>query len=139
MIVNPIPDILDPSLKLLPGMDSPKARMMLLAIGLQESRFEHRRQIGGLLGFTPTPYNSGASVREQGISGAGNARLQSLTIELAWNWIRWQPDSALTQWYRAHFGPGKRARKILLDAARAVRAVFLEAGEAATRRSSELR
>jgi hypothetical protein len=47
MIVNPIPDILDPSLKLLPGMDSPKARMMLLAIGLQESRFEHRRQIGG--------------------------------------------------------------------------------------------
>lgn len=39
--------ILDPALKLLPSMDSPKARLMLLAIGLQESRFEHRRQIGG--------------------------------------------------------------------------------------------
>ena len=45
-------------------------------------------------------------------SGAGNARLQTLTIELAWNWIRWQPGSAITQWYRAHFGAGKRARKI---------------------------
>lgn len=85
---------------------------VLLDEGLVWRAFQNRRQIGGLLGFTPTPYNSGASVREQGISGAGNARLQTLTIELAWNWIRWQPDSALTQWYRAHFGPGKRARKI---------------------------
>lgn len=85
---------------------------VLLDEGLVWRAFRNRRQIGGLLGFTPTPYNSGASVREQGISGAGNARLQTLTIELAWNWIRWQPDSALTQWYRAHFGPGKRARKI---------------------------
>lgn len=85
---------------------------VLLEEGLVWRAFQNRRQIGGLLGFTPTPYNSGASVREQGISGAGHARLQTLTIELAWNWIRWQPDSALTQWYRAHFGPGKRARKI---------------------------
>jgi transposase len=85
---------------------------VLLEEGLVWRAFRNRRQIGGLLGFTPTPYNSGASVREQGISGAGNARLQAVTIELAWNWIRWQPDSALTQWYRAHFGPGKRARKI---------------------------
>jgi len=85
---------------------------VLLDEGLVWRGFRNRRQIGGLLGFTPTPYNSGASVREQGISGAGNARLQTITIELAWNWIRWQPDSALTQWYRAHFGPGKRARKI---------------------------
>ena len=62
MIVNPSPDILDPSLKLLPGMDSPKARMMLLAIGLQESRFEHRRQIGGpARGFWQ--FESGGRVR----------------------------------------------------------------------------
>jgi hypothetical protein len=47
MIVNPIPDILEPAAKILPTYDSPKARMMLLVIGLQESRFEHRRQIGG--------------------------------------------------------------------------------------------
>ena len=85
---------------------------VLLDEGLVWRGFRNRRQIGGLLGFTPTPYNSGTSVREQGISGAGNKRLQTLTIELAWNWIRWQPDSAITQWYRGHFGPGKRARKI---------------------------
>lgn len=47
MILDPIPDAIEPAAKLLPHMDSPKARMMLLAIGLQESRFEHRRQIGG--------------------------------------------------------------------------------------------
>lgn len=74
--------------------------------------FRNRRQIGGLLGFAPTPYDSGESQREQGISGAGNARLQSISIQLAWNWVRWQPDSALTRWYRQRFGEGKRARRI---------------------------
>ena len=74
--------------------------------------FRNRRQIGGLLGFTPTPYDSGDSVREQGISRAGNNRLQSISIQLAWNWVRWQPHSALTLWYREHFGTGKRARRI---------------------------
>jgi transposase len=72
----------------------------------------NRRQIGGLLGFAPTPYDSGDSEREQGISRAGNARLQAVSIQLAWNWVRWQPQSALTQWYLANFGKGKRARRI---------------------------
>ena len=54
----------------------------------------------------------GASEREQGISRAGNARLQSISIQLAWNWVRWQPQSALTQWYQARCGTGKRARRI---------------------------
>ena len=37
-----------PALALLPArMDTPGARVMLLAIGLQESRFTHRQQIGG--------------------------------------------------------------------------------------------
>ena len=62
MIVNPIPDILDPAANLLPGMDSAKARVMLLTIGLQESRFEHRRQIGGpARGFWQ--FESGGGVR----------------------------------------------------------------------------
>jgi transposase len=74
--------------------------------------FRNRRQIGGLLGFTPTPYDSGESTREQGISRAGNNRLQTISIQLAWNWVRWQPLSALTEWYRQHFGTGKRARRI---------------------------
>ena len=43
---------------------------------------------------------------------AGNAHLQAISIQLAWKWVRWQPQSALTQWYRANFGRGQRARRI---------------------------
>ena len=85
---------------------------VLLDEGLVWRAFRNRRQIGGLLGFAPTPYDSGESTREQGISRAGNARLQAISIQLAWNWVRWQPHSALTQWYQANFGKGKRARRI---------------------------
>ena len=85
---------------------------VLLDEGLLWRAFRNRRQIGGLLGFAPTPYASGASQHEQGISRAGNARLQCISIQLAWNWVRWQPQSALTQWYQANFGKGKRARRI---------------------------
>jgi transposase len=85
---------------------------VLLDEGLVWRRFGNRRQIGGILGFAPTPYASGETAREQGISRAGNARLQAISIQLAWNWVRWQPQSALTQWYRANFGKGKRARRI---------------------------
>ena len=85
---------------------------VLLDEGLVWRAFRNRRQIGGFLGFAPTPYDSGESTREQGISRAGNARLQAVSIQLAWNWVRWQPLSALTLWYRAHFGRGKRARRI---------------------------
>ena len=85
---------------------------VLLDEGLVWRAFRNRRQIGGLLGFAPTPYDSGETAREQGISRAGNARLQAISIQLAWNWVRWQPQSALTQWYRATFGKGKRARRI---------------------------
>ena len=85
---------------------------ILLDEGLLWRAFRNRRQIGGLLGFAPTPYDSGESQREQGISRAGNARLQAVSIQLAWNWVRWQPQSALTQWYQTNFGKGKRARRI---------------------------
>jgi transposase len=85
---------------------------VLLDEGLVWRGFQNRRQIGGLLGFAPTPYDSGDTEREQGISRAGNERLQAVSIQLAWNWVRWQPASALTLWYRARFGAGKRARRI---------------------------
>ena len=85
---------------------------VLLDEGLVWREFRNRRQIGGLLGFAPTPYDSGDVAREQGISRAGNARLQAISIQLAWNWVRWQPQSALTQWYQANFGKGQRARRI---------------------------
>lgn len=85
---------------------------VLLDEGLVWRQFQNRRQIGGLLGFAPTPYDSGDDVREQGISRAGNARLQALSIQLAWSWVRWQPGSALTQWFVRRFGQGTRARRI---------------------------
>jgi transposase len=91
---------------------APTSASVLLDEGLVWRAFTNRRQIGGLLGFVPTPYASGARVREQGISRAGNERLQAISIQLAWNWVRWQPLSALTQWYRARFGRGTRARRI---------------------------
>jgi transposase len=85
---------------------------VLLDEGLVWRAFRNRREIGGLLGFAPTPYASGESQREQGISRAGNVRLQATSIQLAWNWVRWQPQSVLTQWYQSNFGKGKRARRI---------------------------
>ena len=85
---------------------------VLLDEGLVWRAFRNRRQIGGLLGFAPTPYDSGETQREQGISRAGNNRLQAVSIQLAWSWVRWQPLSSLTLWYQAHFGTGRRARRI---------------------------
>lgn len=84
----------------------------LLDEGLVWRAFRNRREIGALLGFSPTPFASGAVQHEQGISRAGNARLQSTMIQLAWQWVRWQPWSPLTQWFHAHFGPGRRPRKV---------------------------
>jgi transposase len=76
-------------------------------------RFDNRKQVGGCVGLTPTPYQSGDSRREQGISKAGNRRLRRVLVELAWCWLRWQPDTDLSRWYRRRFGSGNgRSRKI---------------------------
>jgi transposase len=76
-------------------------------------QFDNRKQVGGCVGLTPTPYQSGDSRREQGISKAGNRRLRRLLVELAWCWLRWQPDSELSLWYHRRFGMGNgRSRKI---------------------------
>jgi transposase len=73
----------------------------------------NRRQLGALAGLTPTPYQSGDSEREQGISKAGNRRIRTMAIEIAWCWVRYQPHSALSQWYRQRFGQGNsRLRRI---------------------------
>jgi len=85
---------------------------VLLDEGLVWRGFRNRRQVGGFLGFAPVPYASGETAHDQGISRAGNNRVQVTTIQLAWSWVQWQPSSALTQWYRTRFGTGKRARRI---------------------------
>jgi len=61
----------------------------------------------------PTPYASGDSQLEQGISKAGNRRVRGVLVELAWGWLRLQPGSALTQWFNRRFASGgKRLRRI---------------------------
>lgn len=75
--------------------------------------FRNRRQVGSLAGLTGTPYASGDSYKEQGISKAGNSRVRSLMVELSWIWLRYQPDSYLSKWFRERFGNGgKRMRRI---------------------------
>ena len=76
-------------------------------------RFSNRRQLAACLGLTPTPYSSGDSVVEQGISKAGNKRVRALAVELAWRWVSLQPDSALTQWFNQRFATrGQRMRRV---------------------------
>jgi transposase len=76
-------------------------------------RFNNRRELAGSLGLAPTPYASGDSQHEQGISKAGNKRARTLLVEVAWGWLRWQPASALTEWFNRRFsGGGKRMRRV---------------------------
>ena len=76
-------------------------------------RFKNRREVAGCVGLTPTPYDSGGSRREQGISKAGNRRLRALLVELSWMWLRHQPQSELSLWFERRFAHGgKRIRRI---------------------------
>jgi transposase len=75
--------------------------------------FRNRREVAGCLGLTPSPYASGESETEQGISKAGNRCARTLLVELAWSWLRYQPQSELSQWFNRRFaGGGKRMRRI---------------------------
>jgi transposase len=75
--------------------------------------FRNGRQIGAVLGLVPVPYRSDQRVQDQGISKAGRAELRRIGLQLAWCWVRWQPTSALTQWFLARFGPaGGRSKRI---------------------------
>ncbi len=74
---------------------------------------KNRRELASLVGLDPTPYQSGDSHRERGISKAGNRRVRWTMVELAWMWLRHQPNSALSLWYQRRFGEGNaRARKV---------------------------
>lgn len=73
----------------------------------------NRRQVGALAGLTPTPYASGDLNREQGISKAGNKLVRRRIVELAWCWLRYQPQSALSRWFAKRFAAsGKRMRRV---------------------------
>ncbi len=107
-----------------PAMRNVTQLMSLKGVGWQSSwilcmeffnwrDFKNAKQLGSCAGLTPTPHDSGDSQREQGISKAGNKRIRRLMVELSWLWLRYQPDSALSQWYEKRFGSGgKRMRRI---------------------------
>lgn len=79
--------------------------------------FQNRRQVGAYFGLAGTPFDSGQSSREQGISKSGNARARTLAVELSWLWLRYQPDSALSLWFKERVGTQKgRVKRIAIVA-----------------------
>jgi transposase len=79
--------------------------------------FQNRRQVGAYFGLVGTPFDSGQSSREQGISKSGNARARTLAIELSWLWLRHQPGSALSLWFKRRVGDQKgRLKRIAIVA-----------------------
>jgi transposase len=127
------------------SLDKIRQLMLLKGIGINGAwllvmeffgwrELKNRREVGGLAGLTPTPYQSGESAREQGVTKSGNRHVRWMITELAWSWLRFQPDSALSGWFRARFGGGgKRLRRIgIVAVARKLLIAlwrFLETGE----------
>jgi len=106
------------------ALEKVRKLQQLMAIGMGSSwifvmelfgwrQFQNRREVAAAVGLTPTPYNSGDSAREQGISRGGNWRARKLLVEIAWAWLRFQPNSKLSQWYQQRFAKGgQRMRRI---------------------------
>jgi transposase len=79
--------------------------------------FRNRRQVASYFGLAPSPWQSGGTDRDQGISKAGNPRARCSAIELSWLWLRHQPDSELSQWFRQRtLNAGRRTRRIAIVA-----------------------
>ena len=75
--------------------------------------FRNGKQVGSMAGLTPTPFSSGKGDREQGIGKDGSRWIRGAAIEFAWGWLRFQPQSELSQWYQRRFGHGStRLRKL---------------------------
>jgi transposase len=138
----PLPDVVVNQL----FPDEPLVRRLLELRGIGEQaawlfvtelfawrQFRNRRQVGAVIGLVGTPYASGTVTHEQGISKAGNRRVRAMAIQIAWGWLTYQPQSALSQWYTRRFangGPSARkigivavARRVVIDLWR-----YLDAG-----------
>ena len=94
----------------------PQFAAVLYLEGLYRS-FANRRAVAAYAGLVPTPWRSGKIDREQGISKAGNRRLRTMMIELAWMWVRHQPGSALTRWFNDRIGTERgRVKRVAIVA-----------------------
>lgn len=107
-----------------PAIAKIRKLMQLRAVGIESAwllvmeffgwrNFRNGKEVGSLAGLTPTPHASGDSYRELGIDKAGNSWVRFIAIELAWSWLRWQPESELSRWFEARYTQGsKRTRKV---------------------------
>jgi transposase len=107
-----------------PAVEQTRKLLRLKGIGIRSSwlyvheffgwrKFKNRKEVGSLAGLTPTPYASGQTDHEQGISKAGNKRMRWMAVEIAWGWLHFQPQSELSHWFYARFGRGSsRQRRI---------------------------
>ena len=115
---------------LLAKADSPVGRMHLDIKGIGPEfasvlwteglfrHFDNRRQVASYAGLAPTPWQSGSVSHEQGVSKAGNARLRTAMIELAWLWLRNQPTSALSLWFKQRLGDSRGKKTTIVAMAR---------------------
>lgn len=106
------------------NVEKAKRLVQLRGIGLESAwvfsmelfgwrQFANRRELAGAVGLTPTPYSSGDTERQQGVSKVGNKRVRTLLVEIAWAWLRYQPHSALSRWFNGRFARGgSRMRRI---------------------------
>ena len=106
------------------AIDKARKLMKLRGIGMESSwlftmeifawrKIRNRRELGALTGLVGSPYQSGESMREQGISKAGIRSVRAYAVELAWCWVQLQPQSKLSRWFEERFGKGNgRSRKV---------------------------
>jgi transposase len=73
--------------------------------------YRNRRAAAGILGLCPSPYQSGDLDHQQGISKAGNRRARAMAVEITWSWLRFQPQSELSQWFHRRFGRASRRQR----------------------------
>ncbi|MBO9378862.1 IS110 family transposase [Sphingomonas histidinilytica] len=94
----------------------PEFAAVLWSEGLSR-HFDNRRQVAAYAGLAPTPWQSGQVDHDQGVSKAGNPRLRSTLVQVAWLWLRHQPDSELSRWFRARLAQsGGRQKKSMIIA-----------------------
>jgi transposase len=106
-----------------PALEQVRALMKLRGIAIRSAwvfvmeffswrRFRNDKEVGALAGLAPAPYISGEEERSLGIEKAGNERVRTMATEIAWGWLRYQPESEITRWFERRFGhAGKRARR----------------------------
>jgi transposase len=120
-----------------PSNEGPGARLLRLkgvgpetASGLAGEAFfrdfRNRREVAPYAGLAPSPWQGGGVDHEQGISKAGHARVRKTMGQLAWLWLRNQPDSALSNRYRKRVRDGRgRIKRIAITALARKRLVAL--------------